>query len=68
MKTTLFDQLTPEAMENFNSLPEENQLEIREILDKYSSWHNMILSDVVWLAFRFRLDKFNTLPFMRLFK
>ena len=68
MKTQLFDRLTPEALEKFNSLPEENQLKIREILDKYISWSDFTLSDAIWLAFYFQLTGFNTLPFTRLFE
>jgi hypothetical protein len=68
MKTSLFDRLTPEAMEKFSSLPEENQLKIREILDKYESWSDFSLYDAIWLAFYFQLMGFNTLPFTRLFE
>jgi len=68
MKTILFDRLTPEALEKFNSLPEENQLKIREILDKYISWSDFSLFDAIWLAFYYQLTGFNTLPFTRLFE
>ena len=68
MKTPLFDRLMPEAMEKFNSLPEENQLKIREILDKYESWSDFSLYDAIWLAFSFELTGFNTTPFIRLFE
>jgi len=68
MKTPLFDRLMPEAMEKFNSLPEENQLKIREILDKYESWSDFSLYDAIWAAFYFQLTGFNTTPFIRLFE
>jgi len=67
MKTPLFDCLTPEAMEKFNSLPEENQLKIRETLGNYESWSDFSLYDAIWLAFSFELMGFNTLPLTRLF-
>ena len=67
MKTSLFDRLMPEAMEKFNSLPEENQLKIRETLGNYESWSDFSLYDAIWLAFRFELMGFNVLPFMGLF-
>jgi len=68
MKTPLFDRLTPGALEKFSSLPEENQLQIREILDKHESWSNFSLYDAIWLAFYFELMGFNTLPLTRLFE
>jgi len=68
MKTPPFDCLTPEAMEKFNSLPEKNQLKIREILGNYESWSDFSLYDAIWLAFSFELMGFNTLPLTRLFE